>query len=73
MNGEYQAENLNFLMLLWWPSCSPQKPKGIGKHADFTSMPFQPKADLPRKGGVMKTLYLWSNRWDSNLWLLIHS
>jgi len=32
----------------------------------FTSRPFQ-GAGLPREGGVKKTLYLWSNRWDSNL------
>ena len=33
----------------------------------FTSRSFQPKAGLPRGGGVKETLYLWSNRWDSNL------
>jgi len=34
---------------------------------------FQPKAGLPRGGGIKKALYLWSNRWDSNLGLLVCS
>ena len=33
----------------------------------FTSRPFQPKAGLPRGGGVKKMLYLWSNRWNLDL------
>ena len=39
----------------------------------FTSWPFQPMADLPRGGGVKKALHQWSNRWDSNQGLLVHS
>ena len=33
----------------------------------FISRPFQPKAGLPRGGGVKKALYLQCNRWDLNL------
>jgi len=30
---------------------------------------FRPKAGLPRGGGVKRALYLWNNKWDSNLGL----
>ena len=40
------------------------------KDCTLTSKPFQPKAGLPRGGGVKKTLQQWSSRWYLNLGLL---